>query len=585
MPKLFRLLVLLLPAFFLTISGCKKEEEKPGADQTQTITLNKSSVTPGEAVILEAAADLDGSDWQIKVGGETVRLTKIDARQAVFLVPVLPSGPLPLDLSALHAKSSPTLTMGNYMPIKDADQALTDFNTQLTNAINHLAELSRDSIAPVEAQDVASMRSLQQTFGTMRSSLSASDKLAAAYVLRNLPMDLVNFRTVPRRPAGGTATTATADPGADFEAIGLAFVSSAIKTTACVGTFALLVGTPDPTFVTKILAVGAATAGILQLTQSLKLLKQLGENYSLVHSFELNNAQGFSWTAGNTFTCDAVTVGRALMTSDASGSAFMQGVFSAQSKLQNVQNRFINGFNLVRAWFGNAQPVSAFVSPIKQALDRKYKSMSTRILKIRNISNSAINLAVSAVGEKLALVASSTTLTGPTSFNFDAVYENATLGITTKQNVTVRCDFTPVDSMSIYKTALLGSWTARSVVPYIRSGTTVLDSTIINYIITINPPRATDGPEVAATYYMTNDNGQPPTLGFVPCYIRKFPSGYKLSLPAGISFANISGGLIGRIEATADNATHQRLKLPLRSYTVRVPTTDGRTARFVMTKQ
>lgn len=105
------------------------------------------------------------------------------------------------------------------------------------------------------------------------------------------------------------------------------------------------------------------------------------------------------------------------------------------------------------------------MSPINKVLARSYKNMATRILKIRNISNSAVSLTVSAVGDKLALVATSSTLKTPTTFNCDAVYENADLGITTKQNVTVRCDFTPVDSTVAYHNAVMGYWDARLTQP------------------------------------------------------------------------------------------------------------------------
>ena len=474
MAKLFRFLLLLLPTLLLTVVSCKKEDgpaTPPATTPTTptaglTATLDKATVTPGDYVTITTSGDLDATKtaWEITVGGQKVTAGKMEARKAVFLVPALAVGALPLDLMALGVKTAPALTMGAYTPITNPEQVLTAYNTQLSAAIVQLDKLSKDPAQAVPAQDVASMRSLQQTFSGLKANLTPAEMLEVAYVLQKLPMTIINFSALPQmRGVAGPAATA-ADPGEDFISIGKAFVTSVTITAAGIGVFALAIKTPEA-IVSKIIATVALTTAILHLDQSLHLITKLVRRFDIIAELNLlasdGSASALKLVNAKLAACGLTAVARTFTAADGGTSPFVQSIIDASGKLEQFHNTVIGGFNNVKSWFGDAKPLAQYVNPIKQVATRGSKVLAASLVKIRNISNSAISLTASPVNSTVNLTATSSTLKVKTPFTFDVAYENATLGVSVTK--TINAEFEPeIDSTAIYTASALGKYSVNN---------------------------------------------------------------------------------------------------------------------------
>ncbi|PJJ54458.1 hypothetical protein [Hymenobacter chitinivorans] len=432
MPKLYNILCLLCLLVVLTIGGCTKKEDpalNPDPPLTLTSTLDKTSVTPGDVVVITTSDNLsDKPSWEVLVGGRKVVVAKLEANQASFVVPVLATGPVSLDLTAMGVKAAPALTMTAYPAITDPAPVLADFEARLAKGITYLDRLSKDTLNAVPGQNVASMRSLQKAYTSQLAALTIAQKIEVAYVLQKITFDEVEL---PQR------RTASADPSDDFMTIGKAFVVSSLTTTACIAVFAPLAAFPDP--VSKVLACAVATQGILSLMTSLKLIQELCNRFDLIAEVGVLASNGAAAiTLGNEqlTSCLVSATGRTLAATDAAGSAFMQKIFAANAKLEKAHAAFTATFTRIKSWFGDATAPTPYVNPVKAAAARAKRNLAANLVKIQNVSRSAITLIASVVNNQLTLRASSTTITATVTFTFDVVYDNAELGIQARKTIT-----------------------------------------------------------------------------------------------------------------------------------------------------
>ena len=482
MAKLFRFLLLLLPTLLLTVVSCKKEDgpatPPPTPTTGLTATLDKATVTPGDYVTISTSADLDAAKttWEITVGGRKVTAGKVDARQVVFAVPALPAGPLPLDLSALGVKAPPVLTMGPYTAITNPDAVLAAFNTGAKGAVTHLEQLAQSPTTPVPAQSIAFIKNLEQALTTLQTGLSAAEKLELAYTLQKMTFEKVDFTALQQRRGSITET----DPGVPFIRMGKKYVAHKVVLVVSVLAFVKLASIPSPDLVTKGGAIAAALLGAYNLVQCTNIIDLLANQLGIVLSTDLTGngsnllagpqaptALTFPGSSVRSFGIDAT--GRTMTRGDGGMSALMQSIFSAQQSIQEAYQSFLTNYNRVRAVFGLGESsLPAYSDPVKPAAASGKVALSPTLVLVRNVSNSAISLSTAVVSDKLKLTATSS-LKVKTPFTFDLVYQNAELGVNTKN--TVSAEFEPnVDSLEFFRKAVLGKW--NTTMYWIAWGTT-----------------------------------------------------------------------------------------------------------------
>ncbi|KUG09040.1 hypothetical protein ASU33_19645 [Solirubrum puertoriconensis] len=441
----------------LCFSTCTKKEDPDGkpnpAGTAITATLDQNSVSPGQVVTLTVSADLPAQEgWDILVGGRKLRAVRLDARRACFLVPTLAPGPISLELSTMGIKAAPALTMNSYTPITDAAAVLTAFDGRMTKAIAQFEALSKDTLSPVAAQDVASVRSLQKTLAAQWQTLTPAEQIEAAYVLQKMTFQEI---TIPQRR--GVAGITSADPGNDFTAIGKAFVTTMAFTAASIDAFFVFAASPDP--VSKLGAVAAAAVGIVSVGSSFKLIDELCRRFDLIVDLKLFALGGSSTLTlaqdqGTPAAIDAT--GRTLAASDAGKSSLLTSIVKANEKLGSLHEAFVKTFERIKAWLGSANPPSTYINPVKAAAATGKRKLSAELVRIQNVSNTAITLASSVVNNALNLKASSPTIKTDTPFTFDVVYENAELGINVRR--TLNATFTNPDSIAYYSKLVQGNW-------------------------------------------------------------------------------------------------------------------------------
>ena len=117
MRNLFPWLLTLTAALLLTVSSCTKTPTEPDKP-TATATLDKTTAVPGEIVTITTSETLENKvSWDVTLGGQKVVLARLGDKQALFVVPVLPSGTTSLDLTAVGVKEGKPLTIGQYTAI------------------------------------------------------------------------------------------------------------------------------------------------------------------------------------------------------------------------------------------------------------------------------------------------------------------------------------------------------------------------------------------------------------------------------------------------------------------------------------
>lgn len=451
-------LLALVSVFLFFFTSCKKDDDKTvtpaSPTTTQTVTFDKSSVTPGDVVVVTTATDLDPtkSNWEIRVGGRTVQLAKLEARQAAFVIPMVASGPLALDMTAVGIPAPPTLTMASYALIANPDQVITDFGNSLTAALTHLDQMAQDSLAPTPAQDVALVRSLQQQLNTAQAGLTAAQKLEAAFALQKMTFDGFDFAAIPPRRLTG-------DPADDLIRLGQQLAVKMTFVALATDVFMVTVVSPDP--LSKFVAVAATITAIYQMVQVYKLLGRIADRFDMIESIDLlgsGPSGSFVILTNNPSNFTLSATGRTLTTGDAGASPGLQIIFATERTFSRLRQSFDNKYNQVRSWLGAANAaLTPYVNPIRQAAQRRKRVMAANLVRISNVSNSAISVVATALNNTLALRASSSTVSStPIPFTFDVTYANTALGINARR--TINASVTNVDSTAIYVASMVGEW-------------------------------------------------------------------------------------------------------------------------------
>lgn len=457
MTRLRRFLLLLSPVLLLLVSGCEKTSDKPTpstpAVTDQSVTLDRTTVTPGDVVVVTPAFDLDStkSGWEIFVGGRKVQLARMETRRAAFVVPMVAAGTLTLDLSALGVQSPPVLTMSNYALIANPDQVIADFGTKLTAALTHLDQMAQDSLSPTPAQDVALVRTLQRELSTVQASLSPSQKMEAAFALQKMTFDRFDFAAIPPRRLTG-------DPADELINLGVQLTAKMVYVALATEVFMGAAAFPDP--FSKFIAIAATATAVYQMVQAFKLIGRISDRFDMIHSIE--DLLGTGPTSLATLTTSpsnfAVSAqARTIQIGDANASSALQAIFLAERTFSRLRRGFDFRYNQIRSLLGATNAaLTPYVNPIRQAALRRKKVMAANLVRIRNVSNSAINVVATALNNTLTLRATSS-ITTTTPFTFDITYNNAALGLNASK--TINAEFKPAtDSTAFFQQAVVGNW-------------------------------------------------------------------------------------------------------------------------------
>ncbi|HUH32880.1 MAG TPA: hypothetical protein VLZ28_02945, partial [Daejeonella sp.] len=92
--KSFGLILFVLTSIMLLTVSCKKEKKDDKEIvpplPANSISLDKTTVTPGDLVTITSEVSLNRDSWEIKAGSKAITLAKVDDKTASFLSPYVP---------------------------------------------------------------------------------------------------------------------------------------------------------------------------------------------------------------------------------------------------------------------------------------------------------------------------------------------------------------------------------------------------------------------------------------------------------------------------------------------------------------
>ncbi|SDY68543.1 hypothetical protein [Hymenobacter psychrophilus] len=434
MIKIYIRLMVMTVALGFVVSSCTKTETAPNQPvvATGTATLDKTTAVPGEVVIITTSASLENKpSWEVTLGGQKVVLGRLNDKQAVFLVPALPSGTASLDLSPLGVKEATNMTIGSYAAIKDPAPVYTAFQGKLDAAVTQLEQLTRAALYPIPAQNLAVFKNMQQSLPAAYAAATNAQKLEAAYFMRQLDFIPVDFTNLAER-----STLVLNDPSDQFMKIGLQFVKE--NTKAVVGVSLLAAG---GVLSSPVLAIAGGAIAIYHLNQSHKIVDTLINNIGVAFRIDGYSNRSINGTTGGLQLRNGVpkdirieATYRTMQPSDAQGGPFLQEMMVGVSELKQARTLMQTALNQMRTGLLGSDVTLAPFSDVKtQAATTTYFLPASGLL-IGNVSVAGIALsAVSQPGEVVTLTASSTTITAVTPFTFTATYINAPLGVNVRK--------------------------------------------------------------------------------------------------------------------------------------------------------
>jgi hypothetical protein len=483
--------------FFLVVLGiasCKKGQKEPIIEKT--VSLDKSAVFPGDLVTVSTSFSLPSASSMLTIGNKQVTLVATEDKKAVFTVPVLTSGNYTINFSALDVNTSPNLTVNAYEPITNPQAVFDQFKDKTEVAMTEMVVLKNDPIAPLSAEDYAFMVDLNTQLNAIYSTLNTEEKLLAAYSMQKLSFEQIdlasldnssdlyalsstaasfqprqaiaqvaNARIVSSQSVNATADAAAdADPGESLVRTGKKFVTSMSFTVSAIGIGILALEAPEPTGLTKFIAIAAGITAGYQLSQALTLVGRICSQFGVpstindpvfrpatTMSLNSKSTQSFaasSAAAGLTLynnapvNLEVTSKFRTLTTADAgSSNDLIKSIFQSEQQLATMYNKLQSAFNKVKSWFSGKSPaLPGYVSKMKATSSEKDFYLPASTLSISNVSDAAVSVTATPKDGQLVVTASSSIGTAEKPLTFDLTYKNATLGTSVKKTINTTYD-------------------------------------------------------------------------------------------------------------------------------------------------
>lgn len=462
-----RSLLMAVVACLLFIT-CKKEDStnQPGTpnngnpNTTKNISILNTSAVPGEVVVAQANFELGQDSISVKVAGKTVIASPIDSNRIVFILPELASNST-ASIQYQHKDfiKQLDLTVGSYASIAQPDAVINNFISRIDSVIQSYQGYENDLFTPLDPAYSRLMIYARDNFKQKISTISADEKKQVAYTIQAYPINAQESRMEKLNSLFFARTEATtSDPSDDFKQNSSSFLTKTMKAklqvTAGMGImlYALSAGpfgVPIALGGAYIFLDGVKKMADAQAASYNKSLNSVVER--TVGSDITNKVQADSFVLVNDIKKRASFKGafRTLAQSDALSSApAFKDFFQGKGIFDATYNSAVTAYEYFKRILGGSAP--AYPAPLKQirttSATRKVTMMGAK-LSLENISNAAISLTFQREDTTLLISATSTTISQPTQFSFDLVYNNTNTG--TKVIDKINAVFTAIEGVTI----------------------------------------------------------------------------------------------------------------------------------------
>jgi len=444
----------ILFAGLLLLLACHKKNEDPTPTNTSTnqLELSATKYKPGEVVIADANFTPSKTDsTTINVNGIDVHVGVNSIDQVVFVMPVLPAGPVTIDYTNIGGPKV-TTSVDSYSPITAPDAVLTSYISDIDNIISGLNEAVNDTITNMDQDNIEILNYLKQTLQTNYNSLSNEEKIQLAYVLQNNTPDPASFGLGDRSSNQYARLAALSlEPSERLIQVKNKFAGNVIKGVALTASGLALATVPSPVLFDKVVAVGLLTSGFCYLAEAGNNIKEIGRiigvfgdevtDYSPKLAASVSTEMVLFKDANKKVSFKGNY--RTLLKSDSTSSApVLAAIFSSKKKFDKTYNNISSLLNKIKGWFlGNAPAVPAKPDPIRTNAYTKKFALNAKNIVINNVSNSNIQVLYTKNDTTITITAKSTTVTTETPFTFNVVYTDPNFSKTVTQ--TIKAVFKP----------------------------------------------------------------------------------------------------------------------------------------------
>jgi len=418
-----------------TISSCDKEKTELIDAKTFKITASNYNPSPYETVSLKVeGVELLNDKYSVKIGADSITVLKQSSDSLIFSVPYLQPNTYQLSLNIDGYEAKFDLKIKAQVPIPNQAQVLEAFVTKTNNSIADLETATAQTGQVLTVADKALITDLLSSFNAAYNQLSANDKIQFAQYLAIHPeifqsnsqkMKDVRIRLL-------------------LEQYYESFSKKILPIGISAGTFALTITAPDPTFITKAVAFGAAVYLVLELVEVNKIALALYSDAVIAATAEIgfsaSNVPIFKSAANNSsfvstpdFTfhnnkpveLNTAVKFRTIYAADVnSTNSLLKGITTNLSTFQSVWIKVDGAFITLRKLFGyTGSGLPEKAKDVSQITNFQTKTLNVapENASILNISNSKVKVTVDNSNAKFKVTFSTTESTAQ-QFNFTYRY-------------------------------------------------------------------------------------------------------------------------------------------------------------------
>lgn len=414
-------LLILIVLFSIT---CKKEETKNvEVTPAASYTLSNNQLLPMQLVTVKSSENISQEKLSGSINNQPLELFKSSDKEWSFICPVLASGTYTLSVNGLF---SINFTVKTYVPIQNPETTILLLKTEVSEL---QANIGNSTL--VNKQDLANNLSyLKNGLDEITAKLTNEEKIQLAYFINANGLDNANFSEglTTYLPDSFLGKGSIFDPNDATDMFILKFTSARINGIISVSTAVAFFLAPEPTFISKVLAVAASISAIANIAVLHKLIdedlsKLLSKAVDL-DAFQ-KKATEFNFTNGQKLNIGFKATFNNFIETDKTAGRFpllFNGITEVNKKLENFYTAYLK----VKSWFSGTQPTNnKKLLVVSNAVKQKIFYLNPKYLSIKNVSNSNIYVEISSIGTDVFLKATSSTIKVKTNFTVTIKYNQA----------------------------------------------------------------------------------------------------------------------------------------------------------------
>jgi len=431
--------------------GCNKDKDNFVPDIIQaSINIENNNVYPYETIKISVTGiSLSDDSYSGFIGNVSIKAIKEDAQTLYIFIPYISSGTYDINVSIHGNELSASLIVKAQPTLSNYENIITDAQTIFDNMVADLQASAAVHGQTLGQQDIELINNLSSTFKNLVNQMSDAEKLQLAHFfnLNGSMFETLNFDN----------SKGIADKLEQYKSY---FAKKSAIVLLAGSSFALSLTAPDPTLVTKAIAVGSAILFVKHLKELKNFVVELYNDEVIPSESDLLNGSktDFVFSHNEQTIFDIKVNYRTIYKNDISSThPLLSSIVSSLNIFQTWWVKFDNTLITLKEIFGFSEGgLTGRPAELIQLNTYSAELLSAQAsnANISNISNSNVSVNIVQTGSQLKVKFTSTQNQNQ-SFNFK--YNYIEKGFTLSKNYTAVLE-KDNDTTVIQKMMLYGPW-------------------------------------------------------------------------------------------------------------------------------